>query len=155
MAILILGSNMLWSLWLALAKLWSLTQQEFQMKIFTYSCDTFCSSANPRDSEWSPSRGDKFPTSHPVLSPVSFRTACGTGSSSCRSLTSLPHYSHEYLCAYKRYTEIPAGNCFPKFHLRLCKTFTQGLMCKCEIICLNIYFFGQPCAVPCHSVKPH
>lgn len=30
MAILILGSNMLWSLWLALTKLWSLTQQEFQ-----------------------------------------------------------------------------------------------------------------------------
>lgn len=30
MAILSLGSNMLWSLWLALAKLCSLTQQEFQ-----------------------------------------------------------------------------------------------------------------------------
>lgn len=84
-----------------------------------------------------------------------YRTAHGPGSSSCRSLTSLPHYSREYLYAYKRCTEIPAGNCFPTFLLRLRKTLTQGLMCKCEVICLNTYFFGQPCAVPCHSVKPH
>lgn len=67
----------------------------------------------------------------------------------------LPHYSHEYLYGYKRCTEIPAGNCFPTFLLRLHKTLTQGLMCKCEVICLNTYFFGQPRAVPCHSVKPH
>lgn len=29
----------------------------------------------------------------------------------------------------------------------------QGLMCKCEAFCLSIYFFGQPCAVPCHLGK--
>lgn len=160
MAILTLGSNMLWSLWLALTQLWSLTQQEFQPSwkflltpVIHFVPVQILRTVSEAVSQvnTSPTCGDR--NSQSVIQcfhQYPYRTAYAPGSSSCRSLTS-PLFSWVPLC----WQEIPAGNCFPAFHLRLRKMLTEGLMCKCEVICLNTYFFGQPCAVPCHSVKPH